>query len=1586
MSDQLLERLAQLSPEKRALLARRLLGESAAPSRGSEPIAIVGMSCRFPGGSDTPEAFWDLLANRVDAITEVPADRWNAGALYDADATAAGKVATKWGGFVDRIADFDPYVFGISPREAARIDPQQRLWLEVAWEAFEHAGLTLDALAGSQTGVFLGLHSHSSDYFWMQLRQPDRMDAFTGPGNAHNIAAGRLAYLLDLRGPALTIDTACSSSLVAVHSACHSLRAGDCRIALVGGVNAMLSPIWSIPLSRMQMLSPTGRCRAFDASADGFVRSEGAGAVVLKRLSDAIADDDAILAVIRGSAVNQDGRTNGITAPNGLAQRALLRAALTNAGVPASAVTHIEAHGTGTALGDPIEFEALAEVLGEGRPAGRACWIGAVKSNLGHLEGAAGIAGLIKVVLALRHRAVPPVVHFSKLNSHIAVDARSFPVPTRVEPWTAEGPLTAGVSSFGWSGTNAHVILEEAPAREERGTTENAVLMLPLSARSPEGVAAQAARYKTFLDTGAAGATIDAVCRTAALRRTHHDHRAVVVGDSLGDLATGLGSLAAGEPSWMVQTGRVRPGRRPAVVFAFTGQGPQWRGMAADLLGRVPAATEILRRCDAIVTEIAGWSLIDALTAEPSRLDHTEVAQPAIFAVQAAVAATLRSWGIEPAAVVGHSLGEIAAAWCAGALSLEDAMRVAVNRGRLMERGTGIGRMVSIERSVDEIRGVLDDWRGLAIGAVNGPQSTVLSGETAAIEAAVAKLTAAGAEARYLPVQCAFHSEQMNAAAKEVESALAGLTPRATSIRMISSVTGAACAGTDLTAAYWRRNVRETVRFADAIAAVAADAPVFVEIGPHPALRSAIAAAAAAGGDSIVTHSLHRGRDGYASLRGVVGTLHAAGCAIDWPRLNPGRPEPVALPTYAWQRERFWLDHVRPYTDSPAGASAAPDDSNAGADDLLYSPEWVPEPAPAARDTSPAAPGTWLLLADRRGVAAGLQAALERDGHDVVSGHALRQGSGQAGADGLNPRDIDSVAEFCRRTASAAPRPLRGIVHLWSLDAPLSATLDAEALASVEADQCASALGVMKALAGQPDAPAFFLATSAAQAIGNPPSIEQAAAWGLARTLAIEHPSTPCICVDVPAPVADAVSALSSVLAAPAGEREIAVRDGARLVHRLAKTRRAGGTFAVHGDATYLVTGGLGALGLRTAEWLVASGARHLVLTGRSAPSAVAAGAIDRLRAAGAVVEAVRTDVSKRDDVDRLFATIAASGRPLKGIVHSAGVLDDGVALQQTWDRLRGVFAPKVAGAWNLHLASAALPLDFFVLYSSLASVLGSAGQANYASGNAFVDALAHLRRSQGLPALSVGWGRWGGSGMAAALSEADRRRLAEAGFSEMDPDAAFAALERAIASGPPHTAIMAVDWARYAAYRGTALPFLSSLLHTPAPVPAAAQVPPLLASLQNAPAERHKAVVLQHVRRDVLAVLGLAGTERLDDEQGLRDAGLDSLMALELKNRLQASTGQQLPSTLAFDYPTTAALASFISETLGGAGAVQPQASAVATQDLDEMSEDEAAALLAEELAALKRGKASDVGRRTSDPGPRTSDPGRRNSEYSRG
>ena len=544
--DSTAERVTRLSPEKRALLARRLQSTTSASRFAvTEPVAIIGIGCRFPGGANTPEAFWQLLKNGVDAISEIPAGRWDIDAFYDPDPATPGKMSTRWGGFLTDVDLFDPGFFGISPREAMSMDPQQRLLLEVAWEALEHGGQTLHGLAGSQTGVFIGICTN--DYGWLQFADPAQIDAYTSSGWAHSIAAGRLSYLLDLQGPCVAMDTACSSSLVAVHLACQSLRARECRMALAGGVNLLLSPLHTISLSKFGMMAPDGRCKAFDARANGFVRGEGCGVVVLKRLSDALADSDPILALIRGSAINQDGRSNGLTAPNVLSQQEVIRQALANAGVASSQVTYIEAHGTGTSLGDPIELEALTAVYGQSRWDGQSCAIGSVKTNVGHLEAAAGIIGLIKTVLALQHKAILPHLHFKRLNPNISLANTPFVIPTTVYSWpSAAERRYAGVSSFGFSGTNAHVIVEEAPQlTEAKDTADDPRLgqahLLPLSSRGPAALQALARSYRDWL-TDAPVALPD-LCYTASVRRSHHEHRLALVGQTQAEILRTSGGL-----------------------------------------------------------------------------------------------------------------------------------------------------------------------------------------------------------------------------------------------------------------------------------------------------------------------------------------------------------------------------------------------------------------------------------------------------------------------------------------------------------------------------------------------------------------------------------------------------------------------------------------------------------------------------------------------------------------------------------------------------------------------------------------------------------------------------------------------------------------------------------------------------------------------------------------------------------------------------------------------------------------------------------------------------------------------------------
>jgi phthiocerol/phenolphthiocerol synthesis type-I polyketide synthase C len=879
----------------------------------SGPIAIVGLSCRFPG-ADSPAALWRLLEEGVDAIREVPPSRWDLKRFYDPNPAAPGKMSTRWGGFLDGIEDFDRAFFGISPREAARMDPQQRLLLELAWEALEDAGIPADRLAGSRTGVFVGISVN--DYSYLQTRDPDLSDPYIGTGNALSIAAARLSYLFDLHGPSLAVDTACSSSLVAIHLACRSLWNGEASVALVGGVNVILAPWITVNFSKAGFMAPDGRCKTFDAKANGYVRSEGGGLVVLKPLAQALADGDPVYAVIRGTAVNQDGRSQGLTAPNGQAQEAVLREAYRAAGVSPGQVQYVEAHGTGTLLGDPIEARALGKVLGQDRPAGKRCLVGSLKTNIGHLESAAGVAGLIKVALALKHKKVPPSLHFEQPNPHIPFDELPLRVVTRLEPWPeTEGQALAGVSSFGFGGTNAHAVLAEVPrfAPAPREVHPDRACLLALSARSPEALQAQARRWQDWMAGQVNGSVLPLgdVCFTAGDRRSHHEYRLALVARNREETLERLGAFLQGEKRPGLTTGRKALNRRPRAVWVFSGQGPQWWGMGRQLL-REPAFRAVLEQCDQLLAPLAGWSLLKEMQAgeAESRLASTEVAQPVLFALQAGLAALWRSWGLAPDAVVGHSLGEVAAAHAAGVLTLEDAIKVVFHRGRIMQRATGLGKTAAVEMTMEECENLLAEYEGkLSIAAVNGPTSLTLSGDPLALENLVVALQKRNVYARMLRVDYAFHSSQMDPLVDELAEALRGLAPHPAAVPLFSTVTGLPSDGPEHDAGYWAGNIRRTVQFAPAIGQLLdLGHDTFLEIAPHPVLSGPITQCLHAHGlKGTVLPSLRREDDDRAVLLGSLGALYAQGHAVDWKKVYPdGRH--VRLPGYPWQRERCWVE------------------------------------------------------------------------------------------------------------------------------------------------------------------------------------------------------------------------------------------------------------------------------------------------------------------------------------------------------------------------------------------------------------------------------------------------------------------------------------------------------------------------------------------------------------------------------------------------------------------------------------------------------------------------------------------------------
>ena len=1010
-----------LTPVKRALLEIRELRAQLAAARGAlrEPIAIVGMGLRFPGGARDPDGFAELLFSGRDAVTEIPAERWSLDALYADDPEAPGKMTSRHGAFLDEVDRFDAEFFGISPREAASMDPQQRLLLEVAWHALEDAGYAPAALAGSRTGVYLGIAN--GDYGRALFAHPEAIDAYFSTGNAFSVASGRLSYFLGVHGPSVSVDTACSSSLVALHLACQGLRLGECDRALVGGVNLILTPEMNIDFSKARMMAPDGRCKTFDAAADGYVRGEGCCVVVLRRLADALAGGDRVLAVVRGSAVNQDGRSGGLTAPNGPAQEAVLRAALEAAEVPARAVGYVEAHGTGTSLGDPIEVGALGAVFASGRDAGRPLLVGSVKTNVGHLEAAAGLAGLAKVVLGLRRRAIPPHLHFRAGNPHIDWAGLPIAVPTATAPWAPiDGRRLAGVSAFGFSGTNAHVVLEEAPpAPALPAAPERPLHLLALSARDDAALSELARACEARL---AGDADVADLCFTANAGRSHFAHRLAVTGERAEDLRRGLAAHREGTASAALATGRSEGAARPQVAFLFTGQGAQSAGMGRALYQTAPLFRRVLDQCAEHLAPLLERGLLDVVFSSPetSPIEQSAWAQPATFALEVALAALWRSWGIEPVAVMGHSLGEYAAACVAGVLSLEDGLRLVAERGRLSGALPGDGAMISVAAPEEVVAAEVARSGGAAnIAAFNAPQQLVVSGLRPAVESIARRLEAAGVQVKRLRVPHAAHSPLVEPMLPGLRRALEAVRFDAPRVALVSNVTGRLAGQAELARPdYWLAHLREPVQFARSMETLAAQGIThFVELGPHPVLLG-MGAECLPGPEREWLPSLHRERPDWQVLLESLQRLYVCGADVSWAGFDREYPRRrVAWPAYPFRRRRHWMEIV----GRPAAASAAERWSR-----VTAALDRQAERGPLDLDAA-GYPARWQLLGD------------------LTSAHALRvlSGAGLFGRAGER-RTLDDVLS----TAGIA-NTYRHLVRRWLDGLAARGTLRAEGPAYV---------------------------------------------------------------------------------------------------------------------------------------------------------------------------------------------------------------------------------------------------------------------------------------------------------------------------------------------------------------------------------------------------------------------------------------------------------------------------------------------------------------------------------------------------------
>ncbi|MFE3729120.1 type I polyketide synthase [Nocardia sp. NPDC059154] len=1778
-----------------ALLQARVTGTDRGERRVSrrantdELIAIVGMAARFPGGVRSAEDLWDLLAAGRDAIGEFPEDRgWDLDRLFDPDPDKPGKVYTRHGGFLSSAGDFDPGFFGISPREALAMDPQQRLLLETSWEALEDAGIDPGSLRGSDTGVFAG--ACSSGYAG---RVTGDLEGFRLTGTSHSVISGRVAYAFGLEGPAVTVDTACSSSLVALHLACQALRQGDSSLVLAGGVTVAASPYLYVDFARQRGLSPDGRCKAFSAAADGVAWSEGSGVLVLERLSDAQRLGHHVLAVVRGSAVNQDGASNGLTAPNGPSQQRVIAQALANAGITAVDVDAVEAHGTGTALGDPIEAQALIAAYGQGRDEREPLRIGSLKSNIGHAVAAAGVAGVIKMVQALRHERLPRTLHAETPSPHVDWAEGAVRLLTDAEPWTAGDRVRrAGVSSFGISGTNAHVILEEAPAASvaagdtAKAQPGSAAPMAPaesdsadtqpdsvappipvlVSGKGEAGLRAQAARLAAWLSERP---EIDIADAAGALAnsRAQLDSRAVVLGRDRAELLERLANLAESGTGAGVVTGAIGTG---TTAFLFTGQGAQRIGMGAGLYEAFPMFADALDSVCAQLDPLLECSLRDVMfngsaDGGTAVLDRTEFTQPALFAFEVALYRLLESFGVTPDVVIGHSIGEIAAAHVAGLWSLEDACRLVAARGRLMGALPEGGAMLAIGAPESEVNEVVAGYPGrVSVAAVNAPQALVVSGDEDAVAEIEARFAERGAKTSRLRVSHAFHSHRMEPMLAEFESVAQDLTYNPLRIPVVSNVSGQLAGDEIMEPEYWVRQVRGAVRFAPGIQTlIASGVRRFLEVGPDAVLAALTRQTLPedAESTSMVAAAARRDHDEPQQFSTMLAQAHTAGVRVDWtPLLGRRSARRIPLPTYAFQHQRFWLPPRREATGDPQAhpllTGVFP---VAGKDEFVFTGRfslptdpWVADHMTYGTVVLPSATLIEFLLVAGSRIDCGvveeltleapilpsetdeveLQVSVQEpdstgrrqfsfyfrkagragewvrnasgvlapawDGDDalldqlrdeawppadaetldtawiperIAKGSGLEYGPAFLGVDAAWQRDGAVFSEITLNTA-AAPEPERFDLHpalldlvmhaglaglIWrdqdsdpdtgrllfrwggarlhqplvkattlrviavesgpetisvatvddsgrpvvSVDAVVMRPYDVKqmrgTLASDDADlydiqwtptaaatpgPAADRMAVLgsapvagiathaptaseltaaqsipdivtwlpqeAAAAGDPTAVGGFLesvlatvqswlaeprladtrlvvvTSNGAALTGETPDLAAAAVWGLMRSAQTEYPGR-FVLLDTD-PSADAPAVDQALVAAviATGEPQVAVRAGALLVPRLAKTRadhdaEPGSSF---GTGTVLLTGGTGGLGALLARHLVtAHGVRHLMLVSRRGETADSATELVReLSEAGAAVRVAACDVGDREAIGSLLDSLDTDS-PLTAVIHAAGVLDDGTLAGLTAEQLRRVFTAKAAAAWHLHDLTRDRNLSAFVLFSSVAATIGSAGQGNYAAANAFLDALAHRRRAEGLPAISLAWGPWNSAGgMTGGLDRSALARWERLGLHPLAHDEGLRLFDAATGRAAAHLAAIRFDPAELRREAGTgAVPSVLRGFLPRTTTQAAAPSSSLGARLSRVPEADRAEVVLDLVREHAAAVLGHGSAEDISPTERFDALGFDSLGGVEFRNRLSKATGVQLPSTLVFDHPTAAAVAALLHSKIEG-------------------------------------------------------------------
>lgn len=1537
------------------------------PSLGDAPIhdiAVVGLHLRCAGARSADE-LWALLSEGRSAVTAVPTDRPHfVRPLQDR--------RPHWGALVDDLDGFDAEFFGVSPREAESMDPQLRVFLEVAWGALEDAG-NAGRYADPHTGVFVGVmygdYVHRANRLAQAAQNPYRSwEGFS--------IANRLSQVLGFDGPSLAVDTACSSSGTALHLACRAIADGDCRTAIVGGVNAILDPDRFVQLGILGILSHTGRCQAFGADADGTVLGEGVGVVVLRSLAEAQARGDRIYGVIKGTGLSTGAGTVGFTAPHPRAQSDAIRRALQVAAVDPRTISYVETHGTGTALGDPIEVRGLTlayddRTLWSARVRGEAhIRLGSIKPNIGHLEAGAGVMGLIKLMLQLERRQLLPSLTSPALNPQIPFAQLPFDVQRSLEAWEApvfevDGvatpmPRRAGLNSFGVGGANAHAIVEEAPGAQPRAvvsspTNERPLHVLAVSAKSHASLLANAAGLARLLG-GPSSPTLADVAYTANTLREHFEHRLAVIATDAPAAAALLAEAGAVPSATGVFRGTVVD--RPKVAFLFTGQGAQYPGMGRELYDTQPTFRRVLDECASALEGTLDVPLLDVMFATAGSpaaplIHRTAYTQPALFALEYAMGELLREWGVKPDVVIGHSVGEIAALAWAGALPLGEAIALVAARGRLMEGLPDGGQMCSIMTTEARVTEALNGIDGVCIAAVNGPTQVVVAGDGSAVTTLAARFAAQGVRTQTLTVSHAFHSHLMDPMTAEFANLAARIPFTRTRVPVVSCVTGSVLVDEYAAPEYWVRQVRDPVRFVTGMD-VLRDTGItaFIETGPHAVLlamgRHCLGDDA---GDRLWLPSLRRDASAWTTLTGALAQLHVAGAAIDWTAFDtPFARARVPLPTYAFTHKSYWLRAGGVPSDTVDDAqqpAAITPGARAARSLTTYRFAWHRSPR-----TAPSRPSDRqhiVVLADENGLGAVLADALRsRGAHATVlhHGHALGGGLVVDAADRL------VLARVWDTLASAKPAPT-GLVWLWGVTASSRDASSADDVRAARHQLFDRLTPLVASLAQSPFATTpLTLVTrggAAVDADGTEPTgvdIIQSMVWGFARTIALEHPGLWGGIVDLPADSAPAFGAsLADEVLARDDEDQVALRGSERLVPRLTAFEPAGGaSITLSPDGVYIVTGGLGALGLRVAQWMAARSARHILLTSRrGVQTAHARAAIGALEARGVRVRVVSADIASADDVTTVMRVATEHGAAVRGIVHAAGADLVAPMTETTRAQFDAVAAPKVEGTWLLAESGRRATLDFFLCFSSIAAVLGSAGRAAYAAANAAEDALPFAQpREHGLVS-TIAWGPWAGGGMA---DQQSLRDLAAIGNHGLDPDAAIAAMEGVLARRVPHATVADIDWSRfkpvYEARRPRPL-----VAHVSSPASATSGAPSLApgsawgALLTNEPLERRREVLTSLLAMEVARTLGLRSGADVPADKTFHQMGMDSLLAVQFGAKLEAHLGFRSTS-LVFDYPRLADLTAHVLERVssGPASGEAPARSIAARGVADASSE----------------------------------------------